>query len=130
MSINLIKESSAYILNSDGSIKFAASEIEHATNLTVKAASFYIAGKYADALNLHIEALKIRKAVFGDNDPSRAKHLQKIACCYYSLGNYEKAISLFNKVLEITREANKPTDKILQAITECVKRLDLIKLTG
>src|SRR5690242_3348454 len=63
------------------------------------------AGQYVEAVPLVERALKLRKAVLGENHPDFAASLNSLANLYYDQGNYTQAEPLYERALAI-REAS------------------------
>ncbi|MEQ8957101.1 MAG: CHAT domain-containing protein [Coleofasciculus sp. C2-GNP5-27] len=74
-----------------------------ASNLTNRADIYYNQGRYIDAESLLIQALDIRKHIFGQDHPDVANILNNLANIYYSQGRYSEAEILFLQALEIRK---------------------------
>ena len=64
---------------------------------------YHSQGAYSQALCHDEEALKILRAVFGDNHPDVATSLNNIGSVYYSQGAYSQALSHCEQALKILR---------------------------
>lgn len=86
--------------NSDSHIEDA----DYAQFLGAFSSCYYINGKYEEAIQMGLEALKIKKKIFGSNHINNAPVLCSIGSCYYAMGEYKKAIEYENEVLNIYKK--------------------------
>ncbi len=81
---------------------------QEATSLLTKAEQMRQAGKYVEALKLAQEALAIREAVHGPENPFVADALFTIAATYYNQTDYAQATPLYRRVLAMREKTLGP----------------------
>lgn len=62
-------------------------------------------GKFDEAKELTLKALKIRRSVFGSKHVDTARSIVNLASIYHALGNYQQSSTLYNDAKEIMKEA-------------------------
>ncbi|HEX4878153.1 MAG TPA: tetratricopeptide repeat protein [Chitinophagaceae bacterium] len=78
---------------------------EHlASNCNRQARLYEQLSQYAMAEPLYIQALEIRKKIFGENHPDYAQSLNNLAVLYSKTGKYEKVEPLYLKAKEIWKK--------------------------
>lgn len=70
-------------------------------------------GKYKEAIKYYLEALKIRKSLFGEKHENLATTYSSLGLAYENLKEYDKAIEAFSNTIEIMKLANKTSDEAL-----------------
>jgi tetratricopeptide (TPR) repeat protein len=76
--------------------------------LNAQAAELYQVGKYAEALPIATEALKVAEATFGPDDARVATALNNLAMVYDDLGQYANSEPLYQRALSIREKALGP----------------------
>jgi tetratricopeptide (TPR) repeat protein len=71
--------------------------------------NLYEHGKYAEALPVAEEDLRIAKTTFGSDDPNTATSLNNVALLYTAIGRYMEAEPLCKQALAIDEKATGPT---------------------
>lgn len=77
---------------------------DYATALNNLAILSEVNGDYSKAEPLFIQALQIRKEVFGGKHPEYAASLNNLAHLYYNQGDYQKAEPLYAQALQIRKD--------------------------
>ncbi|MBP0022607.1 MAG: tetratricopeptide repeat protein [Roseofilum sp. SID2] len=75
--------------------------LNEAKQLVQQVVELYRQGKYAEAVPLAEEALKIRQLVLGEQHPNVASSLNDLGLLYLSMGRYEDALPLFQQALQM-----------------------------
>ena len=78
--------------------------------LTDQVTALYQQGKYAEAIPIAQEAVRVTEATFGPQDPKLARSLNNLAQLYDDQGQYAQAEPLFQRALAIWQEALGPED--------------------
>src|SRR5690348_14378225 len=71
------------------------------SDLSGQVVELYSQGKYADAVPLAEEAVRIAEATFGPDTPNMAASVDSLAALYRPLGRYEEAEKLYRRGLAI-----------------------------
>ncbi|KAI9148687.1 Enniatin synthetase [Paramyrothecium foliicola] len=74
-----------------------------ASLLHCMAAYFMFEGKWIDAKALNMGALRIRRELFGENDPSTLRSMANLASTFWNQGLWDEAEKLFVQVMEISK---------------------------
>ena len=75
--------------------------IEQADSLYQQGIELYSNNQFNKAINLFEEVAALRKELFGETHPDFAISLNKSGNCYAALGDYDKALELYNQALSI-----------------------------
>ncbi len=76
--------------------------------LSAQVLQFYQQGKFAEALPLAQEAMRVAEATFGPGDPNVATSLNNLAALYKAQGRYAEAEPLYTRALAIREQALGP----------------------
>jgi tetratricopeptide (TPR) repeat protein len=77
---------------------------EYAASLNKLAKVYEQMGRYASAETLFINALSIRKKLYGEKNEDYATSLNNLALLYENMGEYDKAETLLLKAMVIRKE--------------------------
>ena len=86
----------------------ASDEAQQADALDAQVKRLYQAGRYAKAIPLAEQALRIREATLGPEHPDTATSLNNLALLYDTTGAYAKAEELYQRALAIREKALGP----------------------
>ena len=81
--------------------------------LNVQSTQLYQQGRYAEALPIAIEALKVAEAAFGPDSAWVAADLHTIALIYSGQGRYSEAEPLFRRALQAQEKVAGPDDRMV-----------------
>jgi len=81
-------------------------EIERAQQLNDQAVDLYAQGKYQKAIALLQQSLEIRERLLGDEDTSVFASVNLLAFLYDSSGQFEKAVSFYQRAILISEKSN------------------------
>ena len=81
--------------------------------LNVQSTQLYQQGRYAEALPIAIEALKVAEAAFGPDSAWVAADLHTIALIYSGQGTYSEAEPLFRRALQAQEKVAGPDDRMV-----------------
>jgi len=87
-----------------------AAQQESWEKLSGETQALYQQGKYADALPVAQEALRVAEASFGPEHPNVAKSLNNLAALYHAQGKYAEAEEFLKRSLAIKEKALGPDD--------------------
>ncbi|MGB7311708.1 MAG: tetratricopeptide repeat protein, partial [Nodosilinea sp.] len=81
-----------------------AEQLAEATRLNAQVLELYQAGRYGEAEQVNLEALKIHREQLGGSHPAVATSLNNLAELYREQGRYEEAEPFYQESLAIRRE--------------------------
>lgn len=76
---------------------------------------FFTEGHFAEALTIHLKAHEFAEALFFPGNPHLITTIQRIAACYFSLGNYREARVYLRDEYEMEKDVSR-RGEILQDI--------------
>ncbi len=88
----------------------AVAERERWDTLYREGSALYREGKFAEALPVLQQALRLAESSFGAEDPTVAASLHAVASIYHSQGKYAEAEPLYKRALEISEKYAGPKD--------------------